>query len=391
MRSFDDRDFDYYETPRKPKRRRRRRRRRLGRILAVVALLAIAVVVGVKFWLQPPEIDNSGIGYKNNAGISESGGTAGGNDFNNPDATMALEELSVSGDQRNKQAVTFAVFGIDKEADLTDTLMVGRFDMKAQTLNVVSIPRDTMANVSWPSKRINTLFRNTGGFDSIEDDGGFLDSLKDVLGFTVDCWAAIDLEAFVRLVDAIGGVYYDVPIDMVYEDYVQGLDINISAGYQLLDGEQAMGVVRFRTGYVIPDIGRIGTQQEFLSAVADQLFQMKNIFNLNEMVKIFSENVVTDLSLANLGYLATEFLKLSSEDISFHTAPYTAPHNDYGKINESYYLTFDIPAWLELVNECINPYYRDVTISDVDILYWDEATLSAVSTQGSRYYMDSIA
>lgn len=361
---------------------KRKKRRRRRAVVGAVCLAVIGAGIALSLWIRPPEITSSGIGYGMPGGGR--GSTGGLPEESSPDA-IAPEEVNVGGEARSKKAITFAVIGLDDEASLTDTMMVGRFDTENQRLDVVSIPRDTLVNVAWTSKKANTMLSHTGGLDSIEDAGGFLDGLKDLLGFTVDCWVCIDLDAFVKLVDAIGGVYYDVPMDMVYEDYLQDLYIDVKAGYQLLDGQTAMEVVRNRKGYIIPDIGRIETQQGFLSAAADQLFQMKNIFNLDDIIKIFSENVTTDLGLGNLAYLGTEFLKLSSEDITFHTMPYTAPNNYYGEINGVSYLLVDIEPWLELVNGRLNPYYRDVTINDVDIMIWDDDSLTATSTRGARY------
>ena len=112
---------------------------------------------------------------------------------------------------------TFLVVGLDKVGYNTDTMMVGRLDTETHEINVVSIPRDTMVNVSWSVKKVNTLYAadiNSGG-NGID---GLMDGLKDILGFEIDCYAVVDLDAFVQLVDAIGGVDYDVPVDMNYYD-----------------------------------------------------------------------------------------------------------------------------------------------------------------------------
>ena len=125
--------------------------------------------------------------------------------------------------------------------------------------------------------------------------------------------------------------------------------------------------------------------------VAKQVMKLDNIiFNIGEYVKIFTENVETDLSSGSIAFLAKEFLKLSGDDITFHTMPYTVPHSYNGMINMTCYLTVDPELWLEMVNEYINPYNKQVTIDDVDLLLWDEPSLSAVSTQGSVYSMNQI-
>ncbi|MFR3290684.1 MAG: LCP family protein [Lachnospiraceae bacterium] len=202
---------------------------------------------------------------------------------------------------------TFPVVGLDKAGYNTDTMMVGRIDTKNHEINVVSIPRDTMVNVSWSVKKVNTLYAadiNSGG-NGID---GLMDGLKDILGFQIDCYAVVDLNAFVQLVDAIGGVDYNVPIDMNYYDPTQDLYISIPAGEQHLDGEEALKVVRFRSGYATADIGRIGTQQDFLMSVASQMLTLGNIPNLPTFIDIFVNNVDTNLSAENLAFFARQFL-----------------------------------------------------------------------------------
>ena len=121
--------------------------------------------------------------------------------------------------------------------------------------------------------------------------------------------------------DAIGGVDYNVPVNMNYYDPTQDLYINIAAGEQHLTGEEALKVVRFRSGYASADIGRIGTQQDFLKSVASQMLTLGNIPNLPTFIDIFEEYVETNMTTANLAYFARQFLMCKSEDINFHTLP----------------------------------------------------------------------
>jgi len=117
------------------------------------------------------------------------------------------------------------------------------------------------------------------------------------------------VQVFVDIIDAMGGVYYDVPVDMKYFDPTQNLTINVSKGYQLLDGYNAMGVFRFRSGYANADLGRIEVQQDFLASVASQMISLGNIPNLGKIVDIISSRVDTNLSAANIAYFARQFLK----------------------------------------------------------------------------------
>jgi anionic cell wall polymer biosynthesis LytR-Cps2A-Psr (LCP) family protein len=197
------------------------------------------------------------------------------------------------------------------------------------------------------------------------------------MGYEPDCWAIVDLEAFEKLVDAIGGVYYDVPVDMYYNDPDQDLYINISAGYQWLSGADALKVVRFRSGYANADIGRIGTQQDFLKTVASQMLTLGNIPNLTNVYDIYEEYVDTNLTVGNIAWFVKEFLKLDEEDITFDIVPgnYTLT---VGRLS---YVSVDVDAWLELVNTTLSPLDKEITRDDVNILTYD-TTYGASSTTG---------
>ena len=147
-----------------------------------------------------------------------------------------------------------------------DTILVGRLDTEGGMLDVVSIPRDTLVNVSWGVKKISTILNQERN-----DMDRFLEHLSDLVGFTADCYAIVNLKALEKLVDCIGGVYYNVPRDMDYDDPSQDLYIHIPKGEQHLNGEDAVKVLRFRngnngTGYPNGDLGRIATQQDFMKA-----------------------------------------------------------------------------------------------------------------------------
>lgn len=271
---------------------------------------------------------------------------------------------------------TFLAVGTDQVSNSTDTMMVATFDTIEHTVDVVSIPRDTLVNVSWGRKAVNTLYSASG----LE---GLIEGIEKITGYPINCYAIVDLEAFERLVDAIGGVYYDVPMDMYYSDPTQNLNISVSAGYQLLDGESALGVCRYRYGYATADIGRIGTQQDFLMAVAKQLLQIGNITKINEFAKIFEECVDTNLTFGNIVAFGEEFLKVDTADISFSTIP--ANYN--GSIRGGSYCLIYPEEWVEFINENLNPMYEEITIDDIDILQWINGT--AISTQGTTYSIES--
>lgn len=327
---------------------KKKRRRRII-LSSILVVLAVGLFAAYKYIDSPPPVNTGGPRPVQKLADST----------DDPDATP-----TVSNSARRKDGVyTFLIAGTDDGNGLTDTLMVGMLDTVNNTLDVVNIPRDTLVNVSWSSKKVNTILSANK-----MDVEAFKEGISDIIGYTVDYYAIVDIVAFEKLVDTMGGVYFDVPVNMNYEDPTQNLYIHVSKGYQLLDGKAALGVVRFRSGYVNADIGRIETQQLFLKAVAKQMLQIGNVTKINEFAKIFNDYVDTDMSVKVLAYFGLRFLELGNEDINFQTIP--ANYDD--KVNGVSYVTIYIDTWLEFLNEKLNPYNAEITADMLDILTRDE-------------------
>ncbi len=292
-----------------------------------------------------------------------------------PEPTAEPTEAPVTSGRRDS-CYTFVILAYDQAFANTDTILVGRLDTEAGTLDAVNIPRDTLVNVSWGVKKVNTILaleRN--------DTDRFLEHLGNLLGFTPDCYAVVNMRAVEKLVDCIGGVYYNVPRDMDYDDPTQELYIHIPGGYQLLNGENAVKVLRFRegnnnSGYYNGDLGRIATQQDFLMTMASQFLKLGNIPNLNNAIQIFEDNVNTDLTANNIAFFVREFLKLDKENIRFHTMP-----GRLVSIRGGSYLEVVIDEWVEILNSSLNPFYQEITADNLDILQ-SQGIYGAVSTTG---------
>lgn len=264
--------------------------------------------------------------------------------------------------ERKERFHTILLGGLDDENGGSDTNLLVAVDAKNGRIDVVSLPRDTLLNVSWPVKKLNNAYHH----------GGFTQTMAEVsrlLGIPVDHYVTVNLQAFVELVDAIDGVDFDIPVDMDYDDDWQDLHIHFPKGPRHLDGKEALQVVRWRqnndgSGYATADIGRIGTQQEFLKAVAKQALQLSNWDKIRPMAEIFQKWVDTDLELANLVWLGEQALTVGSDNISFHTLP----GDGAGYYKGGSYYVLDPEAVLEMVNTYFNPYKRTLTSQDMDIL-----------------------
>lgn len=345
-------------------------------VLLVIAAVVLAVFAWYRSWAKLPEIEGGRHNVIESVAPEVTPAVTPGPENSAEPVDTPTPTPDVGAVGQREGVYTFLAVGTDQVSGSTDTIMVATFDIIQHKIDVVSIPRDTLVSVSWGTKKVNTLYAATG-LD------GLLDGISDLLGYKINCYAIVDIEAFVKLIDCIGGVDYDVPVDMYYDAPDQDLHIAISKGMHHLDGQEALKVVRFRSGYVTADIGRIGTQQDFLMTVAKQLLQIGNITKINEFAKIFEEYVDTNLTIGNIVRFGEEFLKVKPENINFHVIP--ADYN--GSIRMCSYCIIYVDEWLDMINECLNPLEQDITVNNVDILQWNGSV--ATSTTGKTYGIES--
>ena len=334
-------------------------------LLAVAIVLAVVLVavVALDSLFVKPELPGKGNG-------SNADGTQAGEGIDYGDGVQPR----VSGERKSQDYYTVLILGRDTGGGgNTDTMLLASYDVTNQKATVMSIPRDTMVNVGWDVKKINSVYNSYGGGE--KGIKALYQEIAQLVGFEPDYQVVVEWEAVGEIVDAMGGVYFDVPRDMDYEDPYQDLSIHISKGYQKLNGEQAMGVVRFRdgkNGYANGDIGRIETQQAFLKAVIEQMLQIQNVTKISQFAKVFQENVTTDLSFQNILWFAQQaiFGGLKVENVNFVTMPYKG----VSAWSRSYHqnLSYVVPVadeLLELVNNDLSPFKEVFTLSDLDIRY----------------------
>ncbi|MBR7082245.1 MAG: LCP family protein [Oscillospiraceae bacterium] len=331
-----------------------KKKRRSGKVILIIfALLAVIFVAFAVWWkgnVKPPEVTKQ----KNNpkAELVKHGTT----EKDDGDSTVP-DGMEKTESDRREGVYTFLVLGMDDGNGNTDTIMAVTFDTVNYTMDIASIPRDTLVNVPWSVKKANTLYANY-------EKEGVRAAFADILGYETDFYVVADIKAFVVLINEIGGVDYDVPVNMNYDDPYQNLSIHLSKGMQHLTGEQAIGVMRYRKGYANADIGRIGTQQDFLKTVAQQIMANKDKLSISTLANVFLKYVDTDLELGNIIWLAKEFFKMDMEKMNF----YTLPANYNGSVNGTSYVTIYVDEWIEMINEHLNPFKEPIVESDLDIL-----------------------
>ena len=157
------------------------------------------------------------------------------------------------------------------------------------------------------------------------------------------------------MVDVIGGVEFDVPIDMDYDDPTQDLHIHLKKGMQKIDGEKAEQLLRFRhnndkTSYPAEygdnDYGRMRTQRSFMTETVKQTLTLKNITKAKMIINTIFDNIETDLKLDDLLPYVSSTVNFSTDNIISNQLPGVSD-----KYNNIWFFIYDKKETKTMVNE----------------------------------------
>ncbi|MDY3929773.1 MAG: LCP family protein [Clostridia bacterium] len=229
--------------------------------------------------------------------------------------------------------INVLILGVDNEGLRTDTIMVASYDTDDHKMNILSIPRDTRMYVGTKYQKINAAHAITKN-GKIAGPQGSIEAVTRLTGIPINYYVEFSFSAFRETIDALGGVYYNVPQNMNYEDPVQDLYIHLTSGYQLLDGDKAEQLVRFRQ-YPQGDIKRVEVQQDFIKALAEQKMNASIVTKLPDLYKTVSKNVKTNFSVSDITKYAPTLLDLRMEDIVTYSLPGEYSGSEY---SASYWL-----------------------------------------------------
>lgn len=204
-----------------------------------------------------------------------------------------LEALSVAtrGEVRN-----VVVFGTDKGGLRSDVIMVFSVYPDKNSVSLLSVPRDTKVKLGRNTQKINAALQIGGDELAVQ-------TVKDLLAIDIHDYMVVNFAAVETMIDELGGIRFDVPCNMYYNDPDQGLYINIKKGEQLLDGEDAVKVLRFRQ-YPMGDLQRNQVQQDFFKATFEQKFTPAYIGKVPAIYGLINQNVRSSMNVNEiLSYL----------------------------------------------------------------------------------------
>jgi LCP family protein required for cell wall assembly len=222
---------------------------------------------------------------------------------------------------QDSQRVNILLLGVND--GLSDTIMLGSYDMKNQHVDVISIPRDTYYDRpeadSPGAHKINAIYRNGTAVGTAE-------AVSDLLmGIPINYYAVVSYKGIGKIVDSIGGVPVEIPFHMYYKDPTDKppLFIDIPEGPTIIDSSNVEEYLRFRKGspgypsYPEGDIGRVKAQQEFVKSA----FKESLGFGLPKVAKTVLKNVDSDLNLSMAIKITAKAAGLSGENIETYLTP----------------------------------------------------------------------
>ena len=294
-------------------RENKRRKKKTWKKVLLVILFILIIVIG---WFAYRT-------YKNGGGLSGMLATVVGHDENT---------------KKNLKEIKVLVLGVstDLDSELTDTIMVASYNPNTQKANLLSIPRDTFTGKNksraTASQKINALYNINKNPEKT------LEAVNELTGLDIQYYVVVKTEALIEVVDAIGGVEFDVPIDMKYDDPTQDLHIDLKAGLQKLDGDKAEQLLRWRhsnskngvmttypSEYGNDDFGRMRTQRDFIVATMKQTLKPGNIFKIGQLLEIANKNVETNIELSLAKDYVPYAVEFNTDDIKTAVLPGTTP------------------------------------------------------------------
>lgn len=236
-----------------------------------------------------------------------------------PTQTLSPEEwLAMQADMDfMKDRVNIVLLGIDYSAERegredfrTDTIMLFSVNFSTGKVDIVSLPRDSYADIAFTDSRwkINGAWMSAGGFEGRGFDCLMQTITSTLGGIPVDYYLAVEMQAVKDIVDAVGGVWYDV-------DYEINMDSrHLDTGYQLLDGQAVLDYCRARKDITSgTDIDRIDRQQRLLLEVFSQLKSEKLLPKIPEIYSSLKSEIYTNLNFEQIAALTFYGLDIDPE------------------------------------------------------------------------------
>ncbi len=255
---------------------------------------------------------------------------------------------------RKRDTATILLCGTDADGIRTDTMMLLYLSGSERQAHLLSLPRDTYTiTASGKAAKLNSAYgRNGQGQEGMDV---LLDDVRDIIGYRPDGYVLVDFTLVSQIVDLMGGVDVEVPMDMDVEGVV------LSEGMQHLTGRETLALLRFRQGYAAADLKRIQVQRAVVKACMEQWLSLDHIGSAMEAISMLKNGSISTLSTGNYLWIA-KTLALGMQNFQNDTLPGYADYRD----GVSFYI-LDREEVAELINGAYNPYPDAITPEKLNI------------------------
>ncbi len=249
----------------------------------------------------------------------------------------ATSQTVPSAERAQVKPIAIVLLGMDYRPKIggmnTDVMMVAAFNPHSKTATVVSIPRDSELGMKgYVEQKVNQFYagfhrtaRTKEGLKDAAADAYARDKTREMLGkyfgIDIDYTAVLNFQGFVDVIDKLGGVNVTVDKNMKYVDNADGTNIDLKAGEQTLNGEDALGFVRYRKSNrgTAPssDFERNERQSQVLGAIVDKMKSVGGAIKLGGVIDVAGKNLITDIPQAQIMNILKTYYDINREDTRF--------------------------------------------------------------------------
>ncbi len=239
--------------------------------------------------------------------------------YQSEDPTWSSMEYSESRTGK-EMPVNMIVLGLDEDETRSDVILLFNFEPGISRLNILSIARDTLVKTDGRYYKINALYSKGG-------EVLLANKVSEITGLPVHYYVTMNFKGFRKIIDTLGGIQFNVPFRMNYDDPTQKLHIHLKKGMQLLNGKKSEQLVRYRKGnykgqgYTDGDIGRIKMQQDFIKALISQKLHFGYLSRTDDLFNILQKYVKTNVTISDISRYLGSIGKIKGDEINTQTLP----------------------------------------------------------------------
>ena len=245
--------------------------------------------------------------------------------------------------------------GKDTVSGLCDVMILASVNTGNGEISIMQIPRDTYFSYG------NGNHNRINGAPHVLGVEPFSRELGNALGINIDLFLSLNTQTLAQLIDLMGGVDIDIPMDMDYDDPDQDLFIHLKKGRATLNGTSSLGFLRYRSGYVTGDLGRLDAQKLFLNAFINRLGEIKNPVTLYSITDLICSRSESNLKRQDLLAIGLKLSKVKSVSVIYCTAPGEAIQSE---ASGAWYYILSRPSMTELLGLRFGAKEKDFDVSN---------------------------